>query len=103
VKNIEYSLALYDSKKPEKIEAGIWLLKETIDKIKKKGSTDFPGLLSYSLHKLSSIYYELGDFHNAIIYGKKSLAFGFLKDPIPNVGPISPVRNLNNLGVFYRE
>lgn len=100
---INYSLYLSRSIKPEQIEEGIWLLKETIDKIKKKGSTNFPKLLAYSYHILSSIYYTLGDFSDAIIYGKKSLGIQFPNGRDIASGDLDPIHSLNNLGVFYRE
>jgi tetratricopeptide (TPR) repeat protein len=94
---------LAKSSDPKNIESGIWIFKENINKITRKNSRDFRQQLHFSYHILSSTYYNLGDFRNAIIYGKKALATAYPNGYETTEGSPDPTPTLNNLGVFYRE
>lgn len=89
---------------PKKIEKGIWILRENIEKIHKKGDASLTSTLIEHYRKLTYYYYEMDDFPNAILYSIKALNIEFPSGfkLIPSNTEMFKSMN-NNLGVYYRE
>lgn len=89
----------------KKIEKGIWLLRENIEKIHKKNDTSIsPSFLLEHYRVLTGGYYEMDDIPNAIIYSIKALYMDYPKGSKLISPKDRAYRSINNnLGVYYRE
>ncbi|UAM98356.1 YhcB family protein [Polaribacter litorisediminis] len=102
----QYALLLINTKEDfKKIEKGIWLLRESIEKIHKKNDANIsPGSLLEHYRVLTGCYYEMDDIPNAILYSVKALNMDYPRGQklISTKDKIFRQTN-NNLGVYYRE
>ncbi|NQY29373.1 MAG: hypothetical protein HRT69_07870 [Flavobacteriaceae bacterium] len=89
----------------ERVEKGIWLLRENIEKIHEKDDASIPStILLEHYRKLTGVFHAIDDIPNAIIYSKKALNIEYPigSKLIPASAPMFRSIN-NNLGVYYRE
>lgn len=100
-----YAVFLVESQENiENVEKGIWLLRESIDKIHKTGDVSLSGSLKEHYRILTQYYYNMDDMPNSILYSLKALNIEF-----PEGTKLIPSNDLlfrnmnNNLGVYYRE